>query len=142
MHQVSSWKDIKSFLTGLDWPRHWLDKYGEELTALVISVAEKAKQDGKIKPVGSTTLPIATDSQDATATNLQGATAIDLQGATTTDLQGATATNSQNIATDLQSVATENPNLFFPNSPDYKPMTLSTSRVLETIVTPQPRKKR
>ena len=69
VHLVREWKDIEPILTDSDWPRRWLDKYGEELTALVISVAEKAQQDRKVKLVKSTNLPIATDTQGAVTPN-------------------------------------------------------------------------
>lgn len=101
-----------------------MEKYSESLTVLVMSVAEKAKQDGRMKPVRSIVLK-----NFPTATELQSAA---------TELQDATATESQSVATS---------NLDSPNSPvqeslDCDPMTPSTSRVWETIVTPQPRRKR
>ena len=109
----------------------------------MISVAEKAKQDKKtkrVRPTVSTDLPVATDSQGA-STDSQGAS---------TDSQ-STATDSQSVATsnldDSQGVATSNLDLVLLNSPvqessDRDPMTPSTLRVLETIVTPQPRRKK
>ena len=124
VHLVKEWKDIEVFLTESDWPRRWMEKYSEGLTSLVMSVAEKAKQDGRMKPVRS-----IVSKNLPTATKLQGAA---------TELQDTTATELQGVATS---------NLDSPNSPvqeslDCDPMTPSISQVWETIVMPQPRRKR
>lgn len=151
VHLIKTWRDLKSTLKSLDWPSCWLNAYGEELTALVVSVAEKTKKDEKNKPTVSRVLITSIDSSQTIHSSSQESEFM-RQLSHVFDIAASLKSVSESIAVESSFLKTSISNSSISDSSapslpvsrlsDFDFITPSTSRIVEAILTPRPRRKR